>query len=155
VSAHHFFSLTIWWPIIFLILLLYIINVDHWTCLVSGNNGDILPLRSNPIKLIQLKTKGGVPIFCSSITQDASFMSYSDCDTLRLYSITLVSIYEYLEKNFSYGSVHGQVIKVIDFKPLAPRCCGFESWQGLWILSCGEAIQLAYRTSVVLLRWLK
>jgi hypothetical protein len=46
----------------------------------------------------------------------------------------------------------GQVVKVIDFKPLAPHRCGFESLKGLWILSCEEAIQLAYRTSVVLLR---
>jgi hypothetical protein len=48
--------------------------------------------------------------------------------------------------------VSGQVVKVIGFKPLAPHRCGFESWQGLWILSCEEAIQLAYGTSVVLLR---
>jgi hypothetical protein len=44
------------------------------------------------------------------------------------------------------------VVKVVDFKPLAPNRCGFESRQGLWILSCEEAIQLAYGTSVVLLR---
>jgi hypothetical protein len=46
------------------------------------------------------------------------------------------------------------VVKVVDFKPLAPHRCGFESRQGLWILACEEAIQLAYRTSVVLLRCL-
>jgi hypothetical protein len=33
------------------------------------------------------------------------------------------------------------------FKPLAPHRCGFESRQGLWILSCEEAIQQAYGTS--------
>jgi hypothetical protein len=44
------------------------------------------------------------------------------------------------------------VAKVVDFKPFAPHSCGFESQQGLWILSCEEAIQLAYRTLVVLLR---
>jgi hypothetical protein len=49
--------------------------------------------------------------------------------------------------------VRGQVVKVVDFKPLAPHLCGFESRQGLWILSCEEAIQLAYGTSVVLLRY--
>jgi hypothetical protein len=37
------------------------------------------------------------------------------------------------------------------FKPFAPHRCGFESGQGLWILSCEEAIQLAYRKWVVLL----
>jgi hypothetical protein len=46
----------------------------------------------------------------------------------------------------------GQV--VVDFKPLASHHCGFESRQGLWIPSCEEAIQLAYGTSVVLLRCL-
>jgi hypothetical protein len=35
--------------------------------------------------------------------------------------------------------------------PFAPHHCGFQSWQGLWILSCEEAIQLAYGASVVLL----
>jgi hypothetical protein len=44
------------------------------------------------------------------------------------------------------------MVKVVDFKPLAPHRCGFESRQGLWILSYEEAIQLAYVTSVVLLR---
>ena len=32
------------------------------------------------------------------------------------------------------------------------HCCWFETCQGPWILSCEEVIQLAYRTSVVLLR---
>jgi hypothetical protein len=41
------------------------------------------------------------------------------------------------------------VVKVVDFKPLAPHRCGFESRQGL---SGEEAIQLAYGTSVFLLR---
>jgi hypothetical protein len=46
------------------------------------------------------------------------------------------------------------VVKVVDFKPLAPHSCGFESRQGLWILSYEEAIQLhvAYETLVVLCR---
>jgi hypothetical protein len=53
---------------------------------------------------------------------------------------------------FILGGVRGRDVKVVDFKPLAPHRCGFESRQGLWILSCVEAIQLAYGTSVVLLR---
>jgi hypothetical protein len=48
--------------------------------------------------------------------------------------------------------VRGRVIKVVDFKPLAPYRCGFESLQGLWILLSEEATQLAYGTSVILLR---
>jgi hypothetical protein len=35
--------------------------------------------------------------------------------------------------------VRGRVVKVVDFKPLAPHRCGFESRQGLLILSCEEA----------------
>jgi hypothetical protein len=34
----------------------------------------------------------------------------------------------------------------------SPQCCGFKSRQRLWILSCEEAIQVAYGMSVVLLR---
>jgi hypothetical protein len=41
---------------------------------------------------------------------------------------------------------------VVDFKPLAPHRCKFESRKGVWIFSYEEAIQLAYGTSVVLLR---
>jgi hypothetical protein len=40
----------------------------------------------------------------------------------------------------------------VNFKPLAPHRCGFKSPQGLLIISCDEAIQLAYNTPVVLLR---
>jgi hypothetical protein len=52
----------------------------------------------------------------------------------------------------SIRGVRGRVVKVVDYKSLAPHRCGLESRQGLWILSCKEAIQLAYGTSVVLLR---
>jgi hypothetical protein len=45
------------------------------------------------------------------------------------------------------------VVKVVYFKPLAPHRCGFESLHELSILSCEEAIKLAYGTSVVLLRY--
>lgn len=55
----------------------------------TGANGEILPLRSNPIKLIQLKTKGGAPMYSSDISPDASALAYSDCDTTRVYSIQL------------------------------------------------------------------
>jgi hypothetical protein len=50
------------------------------------------------------------------------------------------------------GGVRGRVVNVVDFKQLAPHRCGFESRQGLCILSCEEAIKLAYGTSVVLIR---
>ena len=50
--------------------------------------------------------------------------------------------------------VRGRLVRVVDIDSLSPDCCGFESCQGLWILSCEEAIQLAYGVSVVLLRCL-
>jgi hypothetical protein len=55
---------------------------------------------------------------------------------------------------FIFGDVMAKVVKVVDFKPLAPHHCVFESHKGLWILSCEEAFQLAYGTLVVLLRCL-
>jgi hypothetical protein len=58
----------------------------------------------------------------------------------------------YLQNLLKAWGVHGRVVKVLDFKPLVPHRCGFESRQGLWILLCEEAIQLAYRKLVVLLR---
>ena len=44
--------------------------------------------------------------------------------------------------------------QVVDFQSLTPHHCWFKSHQGLLILSCEEAIQLAFRKSVVLLRCL-
>jgi hypothetical protein len=49
-------------------------------------------------------------------------------------------------------ALRGRVVKVVDFKQLAPHRYWFESRQGLLILSCEEAIPLAYETSMVLLR---
>jgi hypothetical protein len=49
------------------------------------------------------------------------------------------------------GGVRGHVVKIVDLL-FAPYHCGFESRQGLCILSCESAIQLAYGTSVVLFR---
>jgi hypothetical protein len=50
------------------------------------------------------------------------------------------------------GDVHGIVVKLVDFKLLAPHHCGFESQHGLNIFSCEETIQQAYRMLVVVLR---
>jgi hypothetical protein len=62
------------------------------------------------------------------------------------------TIYEIVIPTDHSWGVRGRVVKVVDFKLLAPHRCGFESRQGLWILLCEEAIKLAYGTSVVLLR---
>jgi hypothetical protein len=43
---------------------------------------------------------------------------------------------------YDIWGVKGRVITVIDFKPIAPHQCGrFEVRQGLWILSCEEAVR--------------
>ena len=51
------------------------------------------------------------------------------------------------------GDGRGQVVRVVDLESLVPHCRDFESRQGLCILSCEEVIQLAYGTSMILLRW--
>ncbi|KAL4234748.1 U3 small nucleolar RNA-associated protein 4 [Mactra antiquata] len=74
------------------ILLPYTHHLDIWRLGFTdktGVDGDILSLRSNPIKLVSMATKGGSPIFCSDISQDASLLAYSDCECLRVYRIFL------------------------------------------------------------------
>ena len=46
----------------------------------------------------------------------------------------------------------GRMGRVVSFVSLSTHSCRFESRHGVWILSCQEVIQLAYCTSVVLLR---
>ncbi|XP_052819109.1 U3 small nucleolar RNA-associated protein 4 homolog [Mya arenaria] len=58
----------------------------------SGVNGDILSLTSNPIKLIQLKTKGGSPVYCSALAPTAKVLAYSDGETVRTYTITMENL---------------------------------------------------------------
>ncbi|WAR12485.1 UTP4-like protein [Mya arenaria] len=55
-------------------------------------NGDILSLTSNPIKLIQLKTKGGSPVYCSALAPTAKVLAYSDGETVRTYTITMENL---------------------------------------------------------------
>ena len=50
--------------------------------------------------------------------------------------------------------VRGRVVRVVGIESLASHRRGFEFRQGLSNLSSKEAIQLAYGTSEVLLRWL-
>jgi hypothetical protein len=45
------------------------------------------------------------------------------------------------------------VVKVVGFKLLGSHRCGFEFQQGLWIITCKQAIQLAFGTLVVLHRF--
>ena len=49
-----------------------------------------------------------------------------------------------------FKGVRGLVSQIGDLESLAPHRCRFEFCQGLWILSCEEAVQLAYGKMVVL-----
>ena len=42
------------------------------------------------------------------------------------------------------------MVRFVHLESLAPHCCVFESCQGHWVLSCEEAFQIAYCTSVVI-----
>jgi hypothetical protein len=55
----------------------------------------------------------------------------------------------------SLRGVRGRVLMDVNFKPLAPHRCWFESRQELWNLSCEQVIQLVYiyRTSIVQLKF--
>ena len=68
---------------------------------------------------------------------------------MKLYNLYASSLYN-INCN-TIMDVRGRVVRVIDLESLAPHHSGFKSRQELWILSCEEAIQLAYRMSVVLL----
>lgn len=58
----------------------------------SDKNGEILPLRSNPIKLLQLKAKtNNGQIICSAISRDGKWLSYSDQESLKIYNLSMDS----------------------------------------------------------------
>jgi hypothetical protein len=59
------------------------------------------------------------------------FILSINCDSFKLIALIL-------------RGVGGRVVKVVDFKPLAPHRRVFEYRQGFWILTCVEAIQLVY-----------
>ena len=54
-------------------------------------NGDILPLRSAQLKLLQLKARQGERIACSAISQDGSIVAFSDQEKIRVHKVALVS----------------------------------------------------------------
>lgn len=88
----------------------------------TGVNGDILALRSNPIKLIEMKTKAGAPIYCSDISPDATLMAYSDCDMLRVYSINLENLTS-IQPNVSMK----RVVQSTEHPPDGAHCICFTS----------------------------
>jgi hypothetical protein len=78
----------------------------------------------------------------------------------KLFRIDLIYVFKFPFTKQLYYIIHhitrgvrARLVKVVDFKPLALHCCGFESRQELWILSGEENIQLDYETSVPVRDW--
>ncbi|XP_063439179.1 U3 small nucleolar RNA-associated protein 4 homolog [Mytilus trossulus] len=59
----------------------------------SDKSGEILPLMSKPIKLLQLKTKDSERIVCCAINKTAEYLAYSDPDTVKIYSLSMDNQY--------------------------------------------------------------
>ena len=54
----------------------------------------------------------------------------------------------YIKQQYTmYDGFRGRVVRVVDIESLVSHFCEFESCQGLCILLCEEAIQLAYSVS--------
>jgi hypothetical protein len=103
----------------------------------------------------KLKTLQGIPIVFQimSMNKNLSLLP-SLCQTSVKISLVwpvLLNTKYYLFDRISAVQVAYKGYVVPIRCPLASLCCGFNSQQGLWILSCEEAIQAAYGTSVVLL----
>jgi hypothetical protein len=111
----------------------------------------VLYRRASISYITYIANSNGVPGICkmkSKLTNCIALTSENVWRKQFLYTKINNETLNYLMKR----GVRGRVVKVVDFKSLAPHRCGFNSQKGLWILSCEEAIQLAYGTSVVRLR---
>ncbi|XP_074661710.1 U3 small nucleolar RNA-associated protein 4 homolog [Tubulanus polymorphus] len=75
------------------VLLQYSNYLELWklgsTNKTSNRNGDILPLTTNPIKLLQLKSRDAETIVCSALSTCGKWIAYSDLYSVRLYHVTL------------------------------------------------------------------
>lgn len=80
-----------------IVMLQYSDYLEVWklghTSKESNKSGDILPLKSNPIKLVQLKTKDSERIVCCAISKNAEYLAYSDQDTVKIYSLSVEKEY--------------------------------------------------------------
>ena len=59
--------------------------------IISDQNGEFLPLKTSPMKLLQLKSKGEETIVCASISENADKIVYSDQFNLRIFNLDIVS----------------------------------------------------------------
>ncbi|XP_063052900.1 U3 small nucleolar RNA-associated protein 4 homolog [Engraulis encrasicolus] len=73
-----------------LVLFQYPSHLDLWRLGESqgeGMPGDKLPVRRNPEKLLQLKTKGEEHVCCSAVSPCGGWLAYSTSSSLRLYKL--------------------------------------------------------------------
>ncbi|KAK2164344.1 hypothetical protein LSH36_65g04031 [Paralvinella palmiformis] len=82
----------------------------------SDKNGENLPLQTNPLKLLHLKAHNEEYIVCSALSQDSTWLAYSDQYKLRLFQIEI--------ENKDLGSPHISVNKVRNLPPgVNPAYC--------------------------------
>ncbi|XP_077982940.1 U3 small nucleolar RNA-associated protein 4 homolog [Glandiceps talaboti] len=60
--------------------------------ITEGKDGEVLPLVSNPVKLLQLQAKGTDHIVCSAISKCGCWVAYSDANKVRMYNITMETL---------------------------------------------------------------
>ncbi|CAH1779967.1 unnamed protein product [Owenia fusiformis] len=73
------------------VMLQYTDNLEIWklgsTKAETGKIGEALPLHRDPMKLIELHSKGGNHIVCSAISRDGEYVAYSDTTTIKVFKI--------------------------------------------------------------------
>lgn len=55
----------------------------------SDKDGEVLQLKTNPMKLLQLKSRDAEYILCADISPDGSWLAYSDHANIRLFTVTI------------------------------------------------------------------
>ncbi|XP_021354658.1 U3 small nucleolar RNA-associated protein 4 homolog [Mizuhopecten yessoensis] len=76
-----------------LVVLKYTDYLEVWrlgyTNKTSETDGEILPLQSNPLNLVQLKNKSSEPIICFAISSHGNVVAFSDQDSIRAYKLVI------------------------------------------------------------------
>ncbi|XP_069113108.1 U3 small nucleolar RNA-associated protein 4 homolog [Argopecten irradians] len=76
-----------------MVILKYTDYLEVWrlghTNKTSKTDGEILPLQSNPLKLVQLKNKSSEPIVCFAISSHGNMVAFSDQDSIRAYRLII------------------------------------------------------------------
>lgn len=76
-----------------MVVLQYTNSLEVWQLGRSNKtspvNGEILPLQSNPVKLVQLKNKSDEPIVCFTVSSHGNFIALSDQNCIRAYNLIL------------------------------------------------------------------